>query len=170
MFYSWIAIFWYQCWHYCLRFRRSIFKMKFKYGVKMYLSFLGQAWANPTLAWSTGTHASTDRPCPSHSHDTDTLHVSMLACCKAMPHLRSCARVVVNSAVRSDDSYKTANMDNGKVKSWDTRATNCETGTRERTANLFILVLPCRCRHPWLSHTSVFLLVTLHKPFFTLLH
>ena len=47
---------------------------------------------------------------------------------------------------------------------------NCETGTRERSANLFIVALPCRCRHPWLSRTSVFLLVTLHKPFFTLLH
>ena len=108
-------------------------------------------------------------PCPSHSHETDTLHVPMLACCKAMPRLRSCARVVVNSAVRSDDSYKTKNADNGKAKSWDTRVMNCETGTRERSVNLFMLALPCQCHHPWLSRMSVFLLVTLHKPFFTLL-
>ena len=90
--------------------------------------------------------------------------------CKAMPRLGSCARVMVNSAVHSGDSYKTENADNGKVKSWDTRTTNCEAGTRKRSANLFIRVLPCRCRHPLLSRTSVFSLVTSHKPFFTLPH
>ena len=61
----------------------------------------------------------------------------------------------VNSAVRSGDSYKTENADDGKAKSRDTRATNCEAGTRERPANLFILALPCRCRHASLGFTYV---------------
>ena len=95
-------------------------------------------------------HRPTDRPCLYHSHDIDTLHVPTL-----QRHATPCH---VNSAVRySGDSYKTKNADDGKAKSRDTRTTNCETGTRERPANLFILALPCRCRHPWLSRTSVFL-------------
>ena len=61
----------------------------------------------------------------------------------------------VNSAVRSGDSYKTENADNGKAKSRDTRATNCKAGTRERPANLFILALPCRCRHASMGFTYV---------------
>ena len=61
----------------------------------------------------------------------------------------------MNSAVRSRDSYKTENADDGKAKSRDTRATNCEAGTRERPANLFILALPCRCRHASLGFTYV---------------
>ena len=61
----------------------------------------------------------------------------------------------VNSAVCSGDSYKTENADDGKAKSRDTRATNCEAGTRERPANLFILPLPCRCRHVSLGFTYV---------------
>ena len=43
------------------------------------------------------------------------------------------------------------------MKSRDTRAMNCDDGTRERPTNLFILVLPCRSHHPWLSRTSLFL-------------
>ena len=73
----------------------------------------------------------------------------------------------MNSAVRSRDSYKTENAEDGKAKSRDTRATNCEAETRERPANLFILALPCRCRHAslgftyvsfsrWLFHTNPF--------------
>ena len=55
--------------------------------------------------------------------------------------------VVVNSAVRSGDSYyKTENADDGKAKSRDTRATNCE-GDSERPANPFIFALPWRYRH-----------------------
>ena len=43
----------------------------------------------------------------------------------------ACARMVVNSTVHSG-SYKTESADSGKAKSWDTCATNCEAGTRER--------------------------------------
>ena len=92
----------------------------------------------------------TNRPCPSHSRDTDTLHVPTLPSRHAHTHVQH-----VNSAVRSGDSYKTENADDGKVKSRDTRATNCEAGTRERPANLFILALPCRCRHASLGFTYV---------------
>ena len=125
----------------------------------------------------------TDRPCPSHSRDTDTLHVPTLPSRHATslvprPHLRErwglgtrlpCHRHV-NSAVRSGDSYKTENADNGKARSRDTHATNCEAGTRERPANLFILALPCRCRHASLGFTYVsFSRRLLHtKPLFTL--
>ena len=61
----------------------------------------------------------------------------------------------VNSAVHSGDSYKTKNADDGKAKSRDTRVTNCKAGTRERPANLFILALPCRCRHASLGFTYI---------------
>ena len=91
----------------------------------------------------------TDRPCPSHSRDTDTLHVPTLPS-RLATHVRH-----VNSAVRSGDSYKTENVDDGKAKSRDTRATHCEAGTSERPANLFILALPCRCRHASLDFTYV---------------
>ena len=49
--------------------------------------------------------------------------------------------VVVNSAVcnASGDSSKTENSDDGKAKSRDTHATNCEVGMRDRPANCFIL-------------------------------
>ena len=105
----------------------------------------------------------TDRPCPSHSRDTDTLYVPML------PTRHATLMSDVNSAVRSGDSYK---ADNGKAKSRDTRATNCEAGTRERPANLFILALPCRCRHASLGFTYVsFSRRLLHtSPFHTFLH
>ena len=98
------------------------------------------------------TDSPTDWLCPSHSHDTDTLYVPTLPRGAAMPHSYH-----VNSAVCSRDSYKTENADNGKAKSRDTHATNCEAGTRERPANFFILALPCRSMHPWVSRTSVFL-------------
>ena len=106
-------------------------------------------------------HGSLPRPCPSLSRDTDTLHGPTLKppCHTHVQH--------VNSAVCSGDSYKTENADDGKAKSRDTCATNCEAGTRERPANLFILALPCRCRHAslgftyvsfsrWLLHTNPF--------------
>ena len=109
------------------------------------------------------TDRPTDRPCPSHSRDTDTLHVPTLPSRNAtLMHVRD-----VNSAVRSRDSYKTENADDGKAKSRDTRATNCEAGTRERPASL-----PCRCRHASLGFyvRQFFSPVTSHKPLFTLLH
>ena len=103
----------------------------------------------------------TDRPCLSHSCDTDTLHVPTLPC-----------HTQVNSAVCSGDSYKTENADNRKAKSRDTHATNCKAGSRERPANLFILALPCRCHHASLCfqfHVCQFFSpVTSHKPTFTL--
>ena len=102
------------------------------------------------------TNQPTDQPCPSHSRDTDKLHVPTLP-----------RHTHVNSAVCGGDSYKTENADDGEAKSRDIRATNCEAGTRERPVNLFILALPCRCCHAslgftyvsfsrWLLHTSPF--------------
>ena len=124
-------------------------------------------------------HRPTDRPtdqlCPSHSRDTDTLHVPTLLRAAAMPRsylLRAAAMprsYHVNSAVSSRDSYKTENADDGEAKSRDTRATNCKAGTRERPGNLFILALPCLSRHASLGFTCQFYSsVTSHKPFFTL--
>ena len=135
-------------------------------------NLLGRAWASLTLAWSTGTCASTDRPTVS----VPFTWYRYIACAhagtpyKAMPRLRLCTHMMVNSAVHIGDSYKTENADNGEAKSWDTCAKNCEAETREKSANLFILALPCRCRHPWLSRMSTFSIVTLRKSFFTLLH
>ena len=102
----------------------------------------------------------TNRPCPSHSRDTDTLHMPTLPRGATMPRSYH-----VNSAVRCDSyMYKTENADDGKAKSRDTRATNCEAGMRERPANLFILALPCRSRHASLGF-MYFSSVTSHKSF-----
>ena len=116
---------------------------------------LGRAWTSPTLVWSTETRASTDWLFPSHSRDTDTLHVPTLPCQPARASsweggvcgrdyatLMWTVRCVVVIAARP----RTLTM--GKWKSRDTLATNYEAGMRERPANLFILVLPyCRCHH-----------------------
>ena len=88
------------------------------------------------------------------------IHVILIRCtcprCQSPchTHVRH-VNSAVRSAVRSVDSYKTENAYDGKAKSRDTRATNCEVGTRERPANLFILALPCRCRHASLGFTYV---------------
>ena len=133
------------------------------------LAFLGWAWTSPTLAWSTGTRASTnqltDRPCPFHSRDTDTLHVPTLARhirpCHASAHVRAwwwtvqCAVVI---------SIRPRMLTMGKRKA-ETFAQQTVRLEQERPVNLFILVLSCQCRHPWLSRTSVFSPVTLHKTF-----
>ena len=78
----------------------------------------------------------------------------------------------VNSALRSGDSYKTENADDGKAKSRDTRATNCEAGTRERPANpSYLRFLVGVAMHPWVSRTSVFLAgYFTQTPFHTSLH
>ena len=70
---------------------------------------------------SCGEGLGTRRLCSSHSRDTDMLHVPMLPC--------SCAwwQCVV---------VKTENANDGKAKSRDTHATNCETGTRETSEPL----------------------------------
>ena len=104
---------------------------------------IGASLSEPTLAWSTRPRASTDRPT-----DQLTIHV-ILICCTWPRHAH------VNSAVRNRDSYKTENIDDGKAKSRDTRATDCEAGTIERSANLFILALSCQCRHASLGFTYV---------------
>ena len=46
----------------------------------MYLSFLGRAWANPTLAWSTGTRASTDRPSVRPTDRVRPIHMIWIRC------------------------------------------------------------------------------------------
>ena len=83
------------------------------------------------------------------------IHVILIRCtcprCQAAPPCHTHVRHV-NSPVRSGDSYKT---DDWKAKSRDTRTTNCEAGTRERPVNLFILALPCWCRHASLGFTYV---------------
>ena len=101
-----------------------------------------------------------NRPCPSQSRDTDMLHVPTL------PRHATLMCVVVNSAVHSGDSYKIKNGNNGKTKSRDTRATNCEAGMRERVQQIS---LSCWCRHP--SHAPVFFAGRFTQTFFyTFLH
>ena len=105
-----------------------------------------------------------DRPC----------HVILIRCtcprCHAMPRSSSCAWWWTVQCVSSGDSYKTENTDDGKAKSRDTRgrATNCEAGTRERSANLFIFVFPWRYRHLGfhVQYGQFFSPVTSHKPLF----
>ena len=120
---------------------------------------IGRAWVSPTLLWSTGARASTDWP-GDQLTDRPTVSVPftwywyVARAHAAKPPCHTHVRHV-NSSVRSGDSYKTENADDGKAKSRDTRATNCEAGMRERPANFFILALPCRCRHASLGFTYV---------------
>ena len=84
------------------------------------------------------------------------VYVSLVqnAVCTCCSYVEKCEKGLCE--VHSCDSYKTKNADDGKSKSKDTHATKCKAGMRERPANLFILMLPCRCRHPWLSRMSLF--------------
>ena len=105
----------------------------------------------------------TDRLCLSHSRDIDKLHVPTL------PRRHATVMWTVQSIVMIR-SYNTENADNGKVKSRDTRATNCEARTSERTSEPLhtcasLSVLPCILGF----HVRQFFSpVTSHKPFFTL--
>ena len=103
------------------------------------------------------TDRPTDRPCPSHSRDTDTLHVPTLPS-------RYATLMSVQCVVEIATRLRTPTM-HGKAKSRHPR--NELRGWNERPANLFILALPCRCRHAslgftyvsfsrWLLHTNPF--------------
>ena len=108
----------------------------------------------------------TDRPCPSHSLDTDTLHVSMLP--------RRHATLMWTSAVCSGDSYKTEIADNGKAKSetpsqWTARLER----ERDQRTSSYLRFLVGVAMHPWVSHMSVFLAGYVYftqTPFHTFLH
>ena len=116
---------------------------------------LGRAWASPTLAWSTGPRASTNRPtdsvCP--------IHVILIHCTCPHYHAVPPCHVHVNSAVRSCDSYKTKNGNNGKVKSRPTpvqRTARLEW-ERDQRASSYLRFFVGVAMHPWVSRTSVFL-------------
>ena len=118
-------------------------------------------WGEPKQAWSTGPHASTNQL----TDRVRPIHV-MLIPSRAYPATPPC-HAHMKSAVRSGYTYKTENANDWKVKSWDTRTTNCEAGARERPANLFILALPCQCHHASLGFTYIsFSCLSLHtNPF-----
>jgi len=120
-------------------------------------SYLGRAWASPTLSWSTRIDRPTDRPTVSVPF-TWYWYVARAHAATPPCHTH------VNSAVRSGDSFKTENADDGKAKSRDARATaRLERETSEP-------LLPCRCRHTCILGFHVrqfFSPVTSHKPFFT---
>ena len=71
-----------------------------------------------------------------------------------LPHHATLMCVVMNSAVCSGDSYKTDIADESEKQR---HSRNELQGWNKRPANLFILALPCRCCHPWLSRMPVFL-------------
>ena len=115
------------------------------------------------LSWSTGARASTDRPCPSHSRDTDTLHVPTLPS-------RYATLMSVQCVVEIATRLRTPTM-HGKAKSRDTRATNCEAGTRDQRTSSYLRFLVGVVMHPWVSRTSVFLAgYFTQTPFHTFLH
>ena len=96
----------------------------------------------------------TYRSCPSHSRDTDMLHMATLP--TPLRHATFMC-VVVNRAVRSADSYKTENTDDRKAKSREIRAMNCEAGTRERPVNLSpFLAFTCVSSSCCSLHTNLF--------------
>ena len=97
--------------------------------------------ASPTLSWSMGKCASTDRPmtdrpmtdrpttdrpCPSQSHDIDMLILIHCTC----PHCHVPVRGEQWTVTREAE-----NADDGKAKSrGDTRTRKCKAGKRERPA------------------------------------
>ena len=112
----------------------------------------------------------TDRPCPSHSRDTDTLHVPMHT---ATPPCHT----HVNSAVRSGDSYKTENADDGKAMMGKRKAETSAQRTarlereRDQRTSSYLRFLVSVAMHPWVSRTSVFLASYFTQtPFHTFLH
>ena len=112
------------------------------------------------------------RPTDQLTNRVRPINVILIRCTCPRYHAAPPCHAHVNCAVHCHDSYKTENVDDGKAKSRDTRATNCKAGTRERPANLFILALPCRCRHESLGFTYVsFSRRSLHtSPFSHFLH
>ena len=99
-------------------------------------------------------------------HPSHVIHVHDMSHVPTLPCHATLMCVVANSAVHSGDSYKIKNANNGKTKSRDTRATNCEAGMRERDQQIS---LPCWCRHP--SCMSVFLAGRFTQTlFYTFLH
>ena len=117
------------------------------------------------------TGRSTDRPTDRPTDRVRPIHVILIRGARAHAAKPPCQTHVrhVNSAVRSGDSYKTENADDGKAKSRDTRATNCEAGTRETSEPLHTCasfsVSPCILGF----HVRQFFSpVTSHKPLFTL--
>ena len=95
------------------------------------------------------TDRPTDRPCPSHSRDTETLHVPTLPSRHAtLMYDMWTVHCVVEIATR----LRTPTM--GKRKQRHPR--NELRGWNEReTSEPFILALPCRCRHASLGFTYV---------------
>ena len=108
----------------------------------------------------------TNRPCPSHSRDTDTLHMPTLPSRHAtlMSDMWT-VQCVVEIATR----LRTPTMGKRKAETPAQRTARLEW---ERLANLFILALPCRCRHASLGFTYVsFSHRSLHTSLFhTFLH
>ena len=95
------------------------------------------------------------RPTNQPTNRVHPIYMILICCTCPRYHVAPPCHTYVNSVVRSHDSYITKNADDGKVKSRNTRATNCEAGTRERPVNLFILALSCQCHHASLGFTYV---------------
>ena len=95
-----------------------------------------------------------------YSHISPSGNASLidLALVSNLPQLHKCS--IVPPLANSDHSGLEMSI---KCRE-DTRATNCEAGTRERPANLFILAHSRRCCHPFtyvsfprqLLHTNPF--------------
>ena len=122
----------------------------------------GRSTDRPTdRAINRPTDRPTDRPCPSHSRDTDTLHVPTLPS-------RYGTLMSVQCVVEIATRLRTPTM--GKRKA-DTRATNCEAGTRDQRTSSYLRFLVGVVMHPWVSRTSVFLAgYFTQTPFHTFLH
>ena len=125
--------------------------------VKWCISVLGMF--NYTLLCSTGPRASTDRPCPSHSRDTDTLHVPT-------PRRHATLMWTVQCVVVIATSLRMPTTGKRKAETRAQRTARLERKTREPLHTCASLpVSPCILGF----HVRQFFSpVTSHKPFFTL--
>ena len=108
-----------------------------------------------------------DRPCPSHSRDTDTLHVPTLPSRNAtlMSDMWT-VQCVVEIATR----LRTPTMGKRKAETPAQRTARLERGRDQRTSSYFRFLVGV-AMHPWVSRTSVFLAgYFTQTPFHTFLH
>ena len=95
------------------------------------------------------TDQPTDRPCPSHSRDTDTLHVPTLPS-------RNATLMSVQCVVEIATRLRTPTMGKRKAETPAQRTARLERERDQRTSS-YLRFLVGVAMHPWVSRTSVFL-------------
>ena len=95
-------------------------------------------------------HRPTNRPCPSHSRDTDTLHVPTL------PHCHATLMWTVQCVVVIATRLRMLTMGKWKVETPAQQTVRLEW-ERDQWTSSYLCFLVSVAMHPWVSCTSVFL-------------